>query len=104
MKHWPKEASEYFKKKYRYLKFIEECIKRNGQPKSVDDKKEGFDIHHIRPLSENGTNESSNLVYLTRAEHQAAHALHMLMVPSHYKGKKEPFKDNEKKKLNPTNS
>lgn len=64
----------------KYNEFIDLMIKKNGIPQYDFEHKsmnriEGFCIHHRRPTALGGSNDSSNLVYLTPDEHLHAHKL-----------------------------
>ena len=41
-----------------------------------DSVPEGYEVHHIIPLSEGGTDDPSNMVLLTKEEHDAITAAH----------------------------
>lgn len=63
-----------------YNDFIDLIVEKNGKPQYDFEHKrmnriEGFHIHHIIPKSLGGTNDSSNLVYMTTDEHIHAHKL-----------------------------
>lgn len=64
----------------KYNEFINQLVVKNGKPQYDFSHKrmnriEGFHIHHIVPTSLGGTDESSNLVYVTTEEHITAHRL-----------------------------
>ncbi|ELG0460765.1 HNH endonuclease [Salmonella enterica] len=56
-----------------YSNLIGACEERNGKPRSLSDRKAGYEIHHITARSQGGTNHAYNLVYLTPREHYTAH-------------------------------
>ncbi|EIE0653053.1 hypothetical protein LCU68_003984 [Salmonella enterica] len=56
-----------------YSNLIGACEERNGKPRSLSDRKAGYEIHHITAKSQGGTNHAYNLVYLTPREHYTAH-------------------------------
>ncbi|EDK1967262.1 hypothetical protein CH513_15380 [Salmonella enterica subsp. enterica serovar Infantis] len=63
-----------------YLKLIAVAESRNGKPsfsfsQRVRNRKQGFEIHHIMPVSMGGSDRPYNLVYLTPREHYTAHHL-----------------------------
>ncbi|EHV3815201.1 hypothetical protein K0N88_001191 [Salmonella enterica] len=56
-----------------YSNLIGICEERNGKPRSLNDRKAGYEIHHIIARSMGGTNHPNNLVYITPREHFTAH-------------------------------
>ncbi|HGG2837325.1 TPA: HNH endonuclease signature motif containing protein [Salmonella enterica subsp. enterica serovar Infantis] len=63
-----------------YNELIAVCEKRNGKPVSfsTSNTRKGLERHHIKPRSMGGSDDSSNLVYMTYREHYLAH--HILAV------------------------
>lgn len=56
-----------------YINLISTCTVRNGKPSRRNHRKEGYEIHHIIARSLGGSDNPSNLVYLTPREHYTAH-------------------------------
>jgi len=64
-----------------YTKLIENAVARNWT------RKKGRERHHIIPKSIGGTDEKSNLVYITAREHFICHWLLIKMTEGHYRSK-----------------
>ncbi|EDK5551548.1 hypothetical protein CJD92_22395 [Salmonella enterica subsp. enterica serovar Newport] len=58
-----------------YERLISYAESENGKPCNRGDKKPFYEIHHIKPRSIAGGDESSNLVYLTLKQHYFVHYL-----------------------------
>ncbi|EAV6743020.1 hypothetical protein FA821_13290 [Salmonella enterica] len=58
-----------------YWKLIGKAALKNGRPSRVKDTQEGFENHHVRPVSKGGSNEVCNLVRLTYRQHALAHKI-----------------------------
>ena len=61
--------------KSRLRKEFERKKKRKGAYNQFGGKKDGYDIHHIIPLNDGGTNENKNLTYLKRWVHKLTHRM-----------------------------
>ncbi|HAV1601577.1 TPA: HNH endonuclease [Enterobacter hormaechei subsp. xiangfangensis] len=79
MSHYP--ASEY-------ERLIALALEKYGRPASINSRRNGFHIHHIKPCcmflggrKDPRANVRENLIYLTTQEHVEAHRLLTLIFP-----------------------
>lgn len=59
----------------KYGDLISKGLTVNGSPSCLTDTKDGYENHHIKPVSWGATDDASNLVRLTYRQHYIAHLL-----------------------------